>query len=363
MPHSTLRSLSVRLGGETRDNDWYRLHKADEVAAATERGLARAFQSSDGTAASAGFDAARAAYVADPFRGSQVRHVLAPGETCLGLELAAAEDALAAAGLRAAEIDLILVASWLPERFVAPGNAVFLARALGVEIPAWNIETACSSALALLQIADGLLASGAYRRILVVASSTNSRQTDDTLGWISSDAAAAAVIETPTGHDGLLGAFMTNTAATCGVFEHALEALDGRGVVRMRVGAEGARALRETSGPGLVTRCCAAAAELANIKIFDIKYFGFSTPLAWFSAMCADALSVDPARTLDLFPRLANVGAPFPLVNLYHALAEGRARAGDLVMFYTVGSVSSAGAAVMRLGEVALGPPPRTVRS
>ena len=44
MPHSTLRSLSVRLGGETRDNDWYRLHKADEVAAATERGLARAFQ-------------------------------------------------------------------------------------------------------------------------------------------------------------------------------------------------------------------------------------------------------------------------------------------------------------------------------
>ena len=361
MPHSTLRALSVRLGGETRDNDWYRTHQPAEVAAATERGLARAFQSAGGTAASQGFDAAMAAYVADPFRGSRLRHVLAPGETCIGLELAAAQDALAAAGLGPQDVDLILVASWLPERFVAPGNAVFLARELGVEIPAWNVETACSSSLALLQIADGLLASGAYRRMLIVASSTNSRQTDDTLGWISSDAAAAAIIEAPTGPDGLLGVHMRNTAATCGVFEHALEALHGRGVVRMRVGAEGARALRETSGPGLVRACCEAAAKSANIKLNDIQYFGFSTPLAWFAAMCADALAVDPARCLDLFPRLANVGAPFPLVNLYHALAEGQARAGDLVMFYTVGSVSSAGAAVMRLGEVALGPAPRTV--
>lgn len=361
MPHSTLRSLSVRLGGETRDNEWYRRHQPDQVEAATERGLARAFQSADGTRASQGFDEAMAAYLSDPFRGSQLRHVLAPGETCIGLELAAARDALSAARLEAGEIDLILCASWLPERFVAPGNAVFLARELGVEAPAWNVETACSSSLALLQIADGLIAAGSYRRILVVASSTNSRQTDDTLGWISSDAAAAAVIEASVGPDGLLSTFMTNTAATCGVFEHKLEALDGRGVVRMRVGAEGARALRESSGPALVQRCCRQAARAAGTKLINIDYFGFSTPLAWFARMCAEALAVEEARTLDLFPRLANVGAPFPLVNLYHALAEGRAHAGSLVMFYTVGSVSSAGAAVMRLGEVALGPAPRTV--
>ena len=108
-------------------------------------------------------------------------------------------------------------------------------------------------------------------------------------------------------------------------------------------------------------RCCGAAAQRAGVGLAEIGYYGFSTPLAWFSRMCVDALGVDPARTLDLFPRLANVGAPFPFVNLYHALAEGRARAGDLVMFYTVGSVSSAGAAVARLGEIALGPAPCTV--
>ena len=245
MPTCALRSIGVRLGSEARDNAWYQQHRPAEFAAETERGLARAFQRADGTAASRGFDDAMAAYLSDPFRGARLRHVLAPGETCLGLELAAAQDALDAAGLRAGDLDVILCASWLPERFVAPGDAVFLARALGVEIPAWNLETACSSALALLQVAEGLLAAGSYRRALLVCSSTNSRQTDDTLGWISSDVAAAAVVEAPVGDEGLLGAMMVYTAATCGVFENALEAVDGRGVVRRRVGAEGARALRE----------------------------------------------------------------------------------------------------------------------
>lgn len=363
MPHLSIRSLGVRLGGETRDNDWYREHRPEEVAREAERGLARAFNRQDGNEQSRAFDEAMAAHLSDPFRGATVRHVLAPGETCQGLELAAARDALAAAEIAADEVDVLLCASWLPERFVAPGDAVFLAAELGVEIPAWNLETACSSGLALLLVAEGLLATGRARRVLLVCSSTNSRQTDDTLGWISSDVAAAAVVERPHGDEGLLGAFTVNTAATCGVFEHRLEAQGEAGVVRMRVGADGARALRETSGPGLVRRCCDAALARSGLTVDQIAWFGFSTPLAWFARMCADAMGVPPERAPDLFPRLANVGAPFPFVHLYHGLAEGSVGAGELGMVYTVGSVSSAGAAVLRLGEIALGPPPRTVRA
>ena len=68
--------------------------------------------------------------------------------------------------------------------------------------------------------------------------------------------------------------------------------------------------------------------------------------------MACDALEIDPERTIDLFPRYANVGAPFPLVHLYAAAREGRVRAGDLVMIYTVGSTSSAGATVLRAGPM-----------
>ena len=72
-----------------------------------------------------------------------------------------------------------------------------------------------------------------------------------------------------------------------------------------------------------------------------------------FSGLCVEALGIDPARTLDLFSRYGNVGAPFPAFALHHGLAEGRARPGDIALLFTMGSVSSSGASVVRLGEVA----------
>ncbi len=44
--------------------------------------------------------------------------------------------------------------------------------------------------------------------------------------------------------------------------------------------------------------------------------------------------------------------------NLYHAAHSGKIRDHDLVLLLTVGVASTAGAIVMRWGEVALGPPP-----
>jgi 3-oxoacyl-[acyl-carrier-protein] synthase-3 len=344
-----------------RDNEYYQRHYPALVAAAHQKSLAKAFSTTKEDAAQLPFDAEMAQYMSDPFRGAVSRRVLGPAETVLTLEVGAAQDALAAAKLSATEIDLILCASWLPNDFVAPGDAVWIAGALGVEVPAWNIETACSSGLACIQLAHALIASGQFRRALVVVSSTNSRQAlpDDTLGWISSDGAAAWVMEAAAegSQAGVLGAFMLNTAQTCGVFQHALVP-DGAGGahVRMQVGERGSRALRETSGPEMVARCCREAATRAGVRIEDVDFFAFSTPLAWFSSLCVGALGIDPAKTLNLFPRFANLGAPFPGFNLYFGAHEGKVKPGDLVMIYTVGSVSSAGALALRWGDVALAP-------
>lgn len=348
MRRASIRSVALRLGSERRDNDWYRHHQPDLVARAEQAGLAKAF-SLDGAATSS-FDRAMAAHVSDPFRGATVRHVLAPGETCQGLELAAARAALAASGCD--DVDLILCASWLPERFVPPGNAVFHAADLGTRAPAWNIETACSGAAACLQLAHGLVAAGLHRRILLITSSTNSRQARDTLAWISSDVAAAAVVEASDDGDGLLAAAMVNTAETNDVFIHDLVVEDHRAVVRMRVGDGGGARLRESTGGELVRETCLQAARQAGVSLDEIAWFAFSNPLAWSSRMACEALDVDPGRTIDLFPRLANVGAPFPLVHLHTAATERRLRPGDLVMIYTVGSTSSAGATLLRLGPL-----------
>ncbi len=356
MIRAAIRSVAVRRGGERRDNAWYAEHRPEVLAAATERGLARAFSSADGTARSAGFDAEMARYAEDPFRGAKVRWLLAPGETALGLSLAASRAALELAGAAPGEVDLVLAASWLPEKFVAPGDAVELVRALGVRAPGYNVESACSSGTAGLELARAVVEAGLYRRVLVALSSTNSRHTDPrgTLGWISTDAACAFVVEAARSDgEGLLASHVENTAETCGVFEHAL-ALDedGRPCVRMVVGEAGTRALRESSGPDTVRRICLAALDRAGLSPADVAFWGFSTPLAWFSSLATRALELDPERTLDLFPRYANLGAPFPGFLLHHGLAEGKVRPGDLVVLFTIGSVSSAGATVLRAGRI-----------
>lgn len=366
MTRAAIRALGVRVGQERRENAFYLEHFPDVVRGATQKSLAKAFSAQGTDEHSRGYDEEMAQYVEDPFRGAKVRYVLGSGETTLGLELDAAKDALAAARMEPSEIDLILCASWLPEFFVAPGNAVFHAGALGIRAPAWNVESACSSGLAALQMAQGLIAAGSYRNILVVLSSTNSRHTsnDDTLGWISSDVAAAAVVAPgKTRSEGLGAGYMVNTAETCGVFVHELVPTEGGGAtVRMGVGSKGSAALRASTGPELVRRCVKGALSRNELGLRDIHYFGFSTPLAWYAKLCVRALEIDRERTLDLFPRYGNVGAPFPLFNLYHALTEGKLDEGDRAVLFTVGSVSSAGALVLRAGAIAVGPHPEARR-
>lgn len=351
-----IRSIGVRYGGDRRTNDWYATHVPDALAAATERRLDRAFTNRDGDDASKAFDTKMARYLTDPFRGSTVRYKLLPEETSRTLEHDAAQDALAAAGLTGTDVDCILVASWLPEDFIAPGNAVFLARELGTMAPAFNIETACSSGLAGLEIAEGLLTVGRYRRVLLVLSNTVSRVADDanSLSWISSDTAAAVVLEAGSGE--ILGSQMENTAATADVFVHRICGDDS---VRMELGEVPSHALRSYVSPEMIQRLCHAALDRARVRLEDIRYLACSTPLAWFSALCRDVLGLAEDRTLDLFPRLANAGLPFPVIHLHHAMHEERLAPGDHALIFTVGSTSSAGAMVVRAGDWALGPHPR----
>jgi 3-oxoacyl-[acyl-carrier-protein] synthase-3 len=57
---------------------------------------------------------------------------------------------------------------------------------------------------------------------------------------------------------------------------------------------------------------------------------------------------------VNTYPRFANVGPALLPVNLHDAAP--RLHAGDHVLVFSIGSVSTAGAAVLRWGDVALGP-------
>lgn len=357
-------ALAVSFPKTVRTNDYWRERHPEIVAGKGDGHLKRVW--SPGAPAASASAPARppeeqvfleemAPYLDDPFRGAVERRVLGPGETALSLELGAAQKALRALGARPDDIDLVIVSSFLPDT-IGVGNAALLANALSISVPAWNLETACSSALVGLETACALVRTGSYRRVLVVISCTYSRVTPetDTLSFSVGDGAAAFIVgEVPEG-EGLLGMKTVNTADHCGAMAYTLDVHAGEASIRMVAGEGAGAALRATSVRGLVT-CCRGAAQSAGVELNDVDVWALPSPLAWYTRFCSRVLGFSHDKTVNMHPRYCNIGPVLMPANLYHAAASGMIKPGSLVMAHTVGIVSNASAAVMRWGNVAIG--------
>lgn len=357
-PAVGLQSFAISVPDRIIDNTHWRTHHAQLVAEAEER-IWMWKKPKDWTEGSEAFNREMDPYVMDPFRGARERRLMAPGGTSLSLEEAAARRALEAAELGPEDIDLLICTSFLPDS-QGIGGATFLARALGLKGGAWNLESACSSTLIGFRTACSLVASGQHRRVLVVTSCTYSRVApeSDPVGWGIGDAASAMIVGPVTEGFGLLGSHTVHSGDTCGAITYELELDDeNKPYHRLRVGKSAARLLRETSEPYLKA-CTGAALEQAGLELADIDFFVFNTPLAWYAKFCARSLGVDAARTVSVYPLYANVGPVLLGLNLFHAAHWGKIHRDARVLLYTVGSVSSCCAAVLRWGDVALGPLP-----
>ena len=360
-----IRAIAVSFPSIVRTNDYYRQHYPELVAKAEEKTLAKLFVPSTSGNKTSGdeeidiWSQAVAPYMQDPFRGTVERRVVAPDESSLSLEYQAACDALEAAQLAPQDVDLLLVTSLFPEQ-ITPGNAAFLAGKLGLQGAAWNIESTCTSALVSLQTACSLVRAGQYRNVLVVVSTTYSRFTDvrDTLSFLSGDGAGAFVVDTLEANQGILGTKIANTAETCGAFYNEL-IMNEQGNPWMFIrGGKGASKMFANTTVKFLRKCCEGAAAEAGVSLKEIDFFAFNTPTAWYAQVCTQALGIDPERTININPLYANIGPTFPVANLYHAAQAGKIRENDLVLVYTMGSSSNAGASVMRWGKVALGSAP-----
>jgi 3-oxoacyl-[acyl-carrier-protein] synthase-3 len=98
------------------------------------------------------------------------------GEDEAGSDLAqhATEMALDGAGLEAADLDCIIVATLSPDHYF-PGTAVFLQRKLGIrDIPCLDVRNQCSGFIYGLSVADAWIRVGQYRRILLVGTEVHS---------------------------------------------------------------------------------------------------------------------------------------------------------------------------------------------
>lgn len=383
-----MRSLSVCFPGEIRTNAYFQERHPQAVSDAEQRTLARLWRPDTGRPPLL-FDELAAPYLIDPFRGTVERRVCrrpmaatgehggpahpsdggpshlaasdhAPSEDAFSLELKAAREALRGAGITGEDVDLLISCSFRASH-IGVGNAAFLARALELGGTAWNLETACASAVTAFHVAAGLVRAGMHRRVLVTVSCTYSLDTDepDTLSWFMGDGAGAFVVaEVPQG-EGYLGGAFAHTGATCGTFEYRPMVDPESGDVVMRIGAaaDTGRVLRETSAH-FVERCCHAALKDAEVSLEEIGCFVFNTPTAWFASFAAAVLGLRAERAVNTNPLYANIGPALTTANLHYAARTGMLKPGDLGLIYAIGSVSSAGAVVVRWGDVAMGADP-----
>ncbi len=111
--------------------------------------------------------------------GIRERHIAAEGELTSDLAHKAAERAIAAAGIDASEIGLIVVATTTPDR-VFPSTACKLQAKLGIinGCPAFDVQAVCSGFVYAVSVADQFVRSGQVKTALVVGAETLSRITD-----------------------------------------------------------------------------------------------------------------------------------------------------------------------------------------
>jgi len=130
--------------------------------------------------------------------GIRARHFAAPGVYSSDLGVEAAKNALAAAGVDAKDIDLIIVATSTPD-MVFPSTAAILQHKLGVAgCPVFDLQAVCSGFVYALTVADAMIQTGAASKALVIGAEVFSRILDfkdRTTCVLFGDGAGAVVLE------------------------------------------------------------------------------------------------------------------------------------------------------------------------
>jgi 3-oxoacyl-[acyl-carrier-protein] synthase-3 len=284
--------------------------------------------------------------------GIRQRHVASEDELTSRLGLFAAESALADAGIKAAELDLVIVATSTPD-YTFPSVATQIQAALGMTNgAAFDVQAVCSGFVFALATADKFLTSGSARRGLVIGAETFSRLldwTDRRTCVLFGDGAGAVVLEAQPGN---------GSAHDRGVLTSQLRS-DGR--YRDKLFVDGGPSTTQTTGHlrmagrevfrhavGMVTDVVAQAFEATGTCAGDLDWFVPHQANRRIIFASAEKLGIAPEKvvvTIDLHGNTSAASIPLALAV---ARKDGRIKRGDLVMIEAMGGGFTWASALIR---------------
>lgn len=288
--------------------------------------------------------------------GILVRHIVDPGVATSDLALEASKQALAQRGLRPTDIEAIIVATVTPDTFF-PSTACVLQDKLGAR-GAWgfDLSAACSGFLYALATGAQFIASGAHRRVLVVGADVMSsiiNYEDRATCVIFGDGAGAVLLE-PTESDGE------------GMLDF-LHEIDGSGGPCLQMPAGGSRlpASLETVRQKLhyvhqdgaqvfkyavrkMYEVCQAILDRNGLGPGDVDVFIPHQANQRIIDATAERLGLGCDKVMINIDRYGNTtAATIPLATA-DAIAQGKLRKGDLVLYAAAGAGYTVGAGLVR---------------
>jgi 3-oxoacyl-[acyl-carrier-protein] synthase-3 len=290
--------------------------------------------------------------------GIRERHVVDRGVATSDLAKEASLLALARAGVTAADIDLILVATTTPD-MLFPSTACLLQTKLGAP-RAWGFDlgAACSGFTYALTTGAAMIASGASRRALVVGADVMSSiidYTDRATCVLFGDGAGAVVLEPTADPDlGIID------------FENYVDGSGGRALC-MPAGGSLMPATQETVEKRLhfvkqegqavfkyavrnFEEACRTLLERNGLKSCQVDLFVPHQANSRIILSAAEKLGLPREKVMINIERFGNTTAATIPLALSDAVEQGRLKRGDLVLAAAVGAGFTVGAVLLRWG-------------
>jgi 3-oxoacyl-[acyl-carrier-protein] synthase-3 len=269
------------------------------------------------------------------------RHAM-PSERLSDLATASARGAIEDAGIDAAELDAVLVATTSADE-ITPNAAPYVATAIGAtKANAMDIGAACTAFVTALSVGTSMIESGRADTVLVVGADALSRFTDfddKRTAALFGDGAGAVVLGNQEG--GGVGPFVFGSDSE---LAEAIIARREDPVLRM----DGHTTFN--SAVAALVKSTRDACELAGVELDDVDLFVYHQANARITKAVAERLELPAERVADYIADIGNTSAASIPLALAFAREEGRLHPGDTVLVAAVGAGFTWGGAVLEWG-------------
>jgi 3-oxoacyl-[acyl-carrier-protein] synthase-3 len=279
--------------------------------------------------------------------GIRSRYLAEPGSTSSELGLVAAQRALEMAGVAAADLDLIIVATSTPD-FIFPSTACLIQGRLGNKGAAsFDVQAVCAGFTYALGIAEKFILSGSHKKALVIGAEVFSRILD----WndrgtcvLFGDGAGAVVLEA-SDKPGILATAMHADGSQNGILnvpgQIASGQVTGDPFLRMDGPAVFKFAVRVLADVAL------EVCEMAGLQTSDVDWLIPHQANIRIIEATGKKLGVDRNKVIVTVDRHGNTSAASVPLALDEAVRDGRIQRGQKVLLEGVGGGFTWGAALL----------------